>query len=237
MHKGAIRLLAVLGALLAGLTQAAQAQAPAAPKYEAGVHYTVIENAPARPGDNVEVVEAFSYMCPHCGTFEPYVASWEKRLPDGVEFRRIPVVFGRSSWELYARAYVTAEMMGIADKAHGALMDKIWKDRDILRDMDSLAQFYAQFGADPEEFVATSKSFAVDARLRREQRELQDAGVRGTPSMIINGKYLVAGGAAVPNYDVLLDVVDYLVARELEEQAKAGASSSGMGEHAALARN
>lgn len=189
------------------------------PKYQAGVHYQEIENLTAgRPG-RVEVVEAFSYLCTHCATFEPYVQGWKKRKPENVDFVRYPVVFGRGTWELYARAYVTAEVMGIADKAHTGLMDKIWKEREVLKSMEELADFYAAYGAVPKEFVATSKSFAVDAKMRRDQRFLMDAGVNGTPSLVVNGKYLVAGNAAVANYDQMLAVVDYLVAKESSSSA------------------
>jgi thiol:disulfide interchange protein DsbA len=209
--------------LVAGLVMAGQAQAADA-KFQPGVHYTPIENAPAtRPGE-VEVVEAFSYMCTHCATFEPYVQSWLKRLPESVKFVRYPVVFGRSTWELYARAYVTADVMGVADQAHPALMDKLWKEREILKSIEELAEFYAAYGVKPAEYVATSQSFAVDAKMRRDQRFLMDAGVNSTPNIVVNGKYLVAGNEAVANYDQLLAVVDYLIAQEL---ATAGKSTSG----------
>jgi len=208
--------------LVAGLAMASQAQAADA-KYQPGVHYTPIENAPAtRPGE-VEVVEAFSYMCNHCATFEPYIQSWLKRLPTNVKFLRYPVVFGRSTWELYARAYVTADVMGVADEAHPALMDKLWKEREILKSIEELADFYAAYGVKPEEYVATSQSFAVDAKMRKDQRFLMDAGVNSTPNIVVNGKYLVAGNAAVANYDQLLAVVDYLIAQEL---ATAGESAA-----------
>ena len=215
MNNKAIGLLAVLGACLFVLSGNSIAQGADTPKYQEGVHYTLIENAPVTSGGKVEVVEAFSYMCPHCAAFEPYISNWEKHKPENVVFRRLPIVFGRASWEVYARAYVTAEIMGVADSAHAALMDKLWKDKEIPRSIEELSKFYANYGVDPEKFVATSKSFAVDARIRREQREAQTAGVQGTPSIIVNGKYLVSANQAVANYDVMLDVVDYLVGKEL----------------------
>jgi len=224
MNKKAIGLLAILGVCLSiesSTLVAAEAQ-PAA-KFQEGVHYTAIENAPIAGGDTVEVVEAFSYMCPHCASFEPYISSWEKRKPENVIFRRIPIVFGRASWEVYARAYVTAEMMGIADAAHAALMDKLWKAKEVPRSIEELGQFYSSYGADPAKFVATSKSFAVDAKLRKDQRDAQTAGVQGTPSIIVNGKYLVSSNPAVANYDVMLDVVDYLVNLELAAHKVAAA--------------
>ena len=93
----AVTLLAMAGQALA--------QGP----YEEGSHYYLIErDNPLNVVDGVEVTEAFSYLCNHCMTFEPYAQSWKARLPEGVEFKRIPVEFGRATWGLYARAYVAA---------------------------------------------------------------------------------------------------------------------------------
>ncbi len=218
--------LGAVGALALISSGSAMAQTAQSPVYQDGVHYITIENAPVKNTGDVEVVEAFSYLCTHCATFEPFITSWKQRKPENVTFKRIPVVFGRGNWEIYARAYVTAELMGIADEAHGDLMDKIWKEREVLRSVEELAEFYAAYGPKPAEFVATSKSFAVDAKMRKDQRVLQTAGVRGTPSLVVDGKYLVAGNAAVANYDVMLDVVDYLVALEAANRTVPAAAST-----------
>jgi len=229
MKKKQIGLSTIFAAFFLFASSVSVAQAPPEPKYKEGVHYTAIKNASLVNGGQVEVIEAFSYLCPHCGAFEPFISSWEQRKPKNVLFRRIPVVFGRESWELYARAYVTAEMMGISDAAHGALMNKLWKERDVPRSMAELAKFYAGFGADPQTFLATSKSFAVDARVRKDQRDVQTYGVQGTPSIIVDGKYLVAGNPAIANYDVMLDVVDFLVAKELAARKTAAAAPAAKG--------
>jgi len=223
MNRNATGFWVLLSALLLAVSSNAVAQAATTAKYKEGVHYEAIENAPATTGDTVEVAEAFSYLCSHCATFEPYISNWVQHKPENVTFRRIPIVFGRSSWEIYAQAYVTADLMGIADRAHGALMDKLWKDKAIMRSIEELAQFYSAYGADPEKFVATSKSFAVNAKMRKDQHDAQAAGVKGTPSIIVNGKYLVSGSEAVPSYDVLLDVVNYLISVESAAQNTAAA--------------
>jgi thiol:disulfide interchange protein DsbA len=215
MNKKDFGLLAVLNAFLIFASSTVLGQGASSPKYQEGVHYNAIENAPMASGDSVEVAEAFSYMCTHCATFEPYISRWQQHKPENVSFRRIPVVFGRDSWEVYARAYVTAEIMGIADAAHSALMDKIWKEKQVPRSLEELSKFYAAYDADAARFVATSKSFAVDAKMRKDQRAIQTAGVQGTPSLIVNGRYLVASNEAVANFDMMLDVVDYLISLEL----------------------
>ena len=215
MKKNFIRLVLMLATALS-LSAPVHAQSGSAVQYQEGLHYFLIEGAPAVPEGTNEVVEVFSYMCSHCNTFEPYINSWAKRNAENVKFSRIPVVFGRKAWEIYARAFVTAQMMGLGDDAHAALMAAIWKDKAVMRSMEDLAGFYSQFGVDPKAFIATSKSFAVDARMRKEQRLVQTYGIRATPSVVLNGKYRVAGNEAVPSFDVMLDVLDYLIASEAE---------------------
>ena len=197
--------------------------------YQEGLHYFLIEGAPEVPPEEMELVEAFSYLCNHCNTFEPYIKSWVARKPEHVNFRRLPVVFGRGSWELYARGYVTAEMLGINEQAHEPLMDKLWKEKTILKTLDDLAVFYSQFGVDKDKFIATSRSFAVDGKIRRDQLAVQEYGIRGTPSVVLNGKYRISAGASVPNYETMLDIVDFLIE---QETAKLAARDAAKGEAA-----
>ena len=123
-------------------------------------------------------------------------------------------MFGRDSWELYARGFVTAEMLGVPDEAHTAMMDRLWKDKGVMRSMEEVAAFYSQFGVDADKFLGAANSFAVDARLKREQLLVQSYGITATPTMIVGGKYRVAGNAAITTFDMILDVVDFLVQRE-----------------------
>jgi thiol:disulfide interchange protein DsbA len=220
-------LLATVLAMVSGLLQAQSEP------YQAGIHYTVLENAPAVSDGQIELFEAFSYLCSHCNTFEPYISSWKNRKPENVKFTRIPVVFGRGNWELYARGYVTAQTMGIGDEAHSAMMDRLWKEKKVMRSMDEIADFYAGFGVTADAFLATSKSFAVDARMRKEQRMAMDWQIKGTPSLVLSGKYRIEGNTAVPSYDVMLDIVDYLIAKESAAALVASAANAEL-EEAAL---
>ncbi|MEE8343344.1 MAG: thiol:disulfide interchange protein DsbA/DsbL [Gammaproteobacteria bacterium] len=215
MKKIFIHLVLLLAAALL-LSAPLPAQSDSSVPYQEGLHYFLIEDGTPAPAGSTEVVEVFSYMCSHCNTFEPYINNWAMRNAENVKFSRMPVVFGRKAWEIYARAYVTAQMMGLGDDAHAAMMDKLWKEKAIMRSMEDLAGFYSNFGVDPKTFLATSKSFAVDVRMRKQQRMVQAYGIRATPSLVLNGKYRIAGNAAVPSFDVMLDVVDYLIAAEAE---------------------
>ena len=216
--------LLALGLLLGSHIAIAQALPE---KYQEGVHYFKIDQAPARTDSNsIEVTEVFSYACTHCNTFDPFVLSWRERQPENVRFNRIHVSFGRREWELMARGYIAAEMMGIAEESHAAMMDAFWKQRKQFRNPEELAAFYAGFGVSPESFLANYKSFAADSQLRKSVRDVQVFGVNGTPSMVVNRKYRVGSSKDVPGFEAILDVVDFLIARETAAQAFASQPDS-----------
>ena len=206
-----IQKVIIAAALLLG-SQLAMAQAE---PYQEGVHYFKVNQIPADTGsDTVEVTELFSYACSHCNTMEPYVQSWVQSKPDNVVFNRIGVAFGRKAWEMMARAYITAEMLGIEEETHIAMMDAIWKEGKQFRSLDDIADFYSGFGVERSAFLANYQSFAADSQLRKSQRDVQLFGITGTPSLVVNRKYRIQSSKDVRDYNAMLDVVDYLVVRE-----------------------
>ena len=75
-------LLPLAPALVAALPLAAAAQAPA---LQEGTHYVRLKNPlPVDSGDKIEVLEFFSYGCPHCADLEPVLVGWQKTLPADV---------------------------------------------------------------------------------------------------------------------------------------------------------
>jgi len=189
-------------------------------KYQEGVHYFLIDQAPAQTSsDIVEVTEVFSYACSHCNTFEAYLQSWNKSKADNVKLNRLPVAFGRRLWEMMARGYITAEMMGIVEESHIAMMDAIWNQGRRFRSMEELADFYSEFGVEKSDFIANFQSFAADSQLRKSQRDVQLFGINGTPSLVVNRKYRITSSKHVRDFDAMLDVVDFLVVKETAAQA------------------
>src|SRR5271154_4204868 len=59
-----------------------------------GKQYTRIKNVqPPEKGKKIEVIEFFSYGCPHCNDLEPFLQDWMKKIPADVQFVRVPVMF------------------------------------------------------------------------------------------------------------------------------------------------
>ena len=218
MNKLNWMLLAAMPMLLASLSVHAQ-------QYQAGKHYTLIEpavNTQAEQGQ-VEVVEVFSYACPHCYRFQPHIDEWLSDKPDYVTFRRVAAQFN-PTYEVFARAFVTADMMGLVDKTHAPMFAALHDERRKFRSMQDVADFYAEYGADKGRFLSTAESFAVVTRMNKEAKDTRDYGIRGTPSLVVAGKYLISANEDVPTHAELIKVMQYLV--EQEHQATTAAVTS-----------
>ena len=200
------RLLLVLLTCALLLAVARAADPPAPPPFEEGKDYVRLSTpvSPATP-DKPEVVEFFSYTCPHCYDLEPTARQWLKRKPENVTFTRIAVAFG-ANWEPSARAYYAAETLGVLDKLHQPLFDAIHREKRKLGSEDELAAFFAEHGVAPEAFRKAYSSFQTETQLRRGNQLAQRYGVHGVPAVIVNGQYDVRSPR-------LFEVVDFLIAK------------------------
>ncbi|MEO8673341.1 MAG: thiol:disulfide interchange protein DsbA/DsbL [Tahibacter sp.] len=188
------------------------------PEWVEGTHYVVLDppQQTATPG-KIEVLEVFSYGCPHCKDFQPIADKIKQGLPANAQFRYMPAELGRESWGTFARAFYVAEAMGVLDKTHAALFAAIYTDKKVDAAAPTLEQIGPVFtdaaGVKAEDFVATAKSFAVNTKLKRGDAQIRAMGVSGTPTLIINGKYRVESNAA-GSYAGLINLVKFLVAKE-----------------------
>jgi thiol:disulfide interchange protein DsbA len=219
------------GILLAGLfaiapafaaDPAAAPAADSASKWEEGKSYFLVDPPQqTATGDKIEVLEVFSYACPHCAHFQPFADQLKASLPAGAVFTYMPAVFN-ATWEPYARAYYTAESLGVVADTHQALFDALHRDHMPMRTLDDLSAFYAQHGVDKAKFMAASNSFEVESKLQRSAQLVKAYNVDGTPSIIVNGKYRVTGASA-GGYPQLIELVDWLVQKEIDAKSKPGA--------------
>lgn len=190
-----------------------------APAFEEGVHYRLL--TPTQPTstspNKVEVVEIFSYGCPHCFSFDPYVKFWiENNKPANVEFTRIAPRF-RPEWTVYARAYYTAEVLGALDRLHSDIFNEIHVNRNYLQTEDAMATFFAEHGVDEETFRETYNSYAVNTRLRKASVLAGRYRANSVPTVVINGKY-TTGPELTGGYEGLMQVMDYLARKELNRE-------------------
>ncbi len=171
---------------------------------------------PALPGGSngqVEVVELFWYGCPHCFTFEPHIEQWKKSKADFIDFKQMPAIFNNPIWKLHAKAYFTAEILGVIEKVHKPLFDAIHVQRRRLRDKEELMELFELYGVNKDTFKKTFNSFAVNAKVNRAADLSKKYGLDGVPAIIVNGKYRIDAGKA-GSYERMLEMADYLADKE-----------------------
>ncbi len=181
-------------------------------KAESAGYETLSPAQPTQHADKIEVIEFFWYGCPHCYSLEPSMQQWLKTLPPNVEFIRQPAVFNEQ-WGKHAKAYFTAEALGVVDKIHADFFDAIQNKKENLETEDQLAKFFVAHGVDEKQFRETYNSFLVDSKMRQAPLLASRYGITGVPAVIINGKYKTNGPLA-GSHEKMIDVMNTLIKKE-----------------------
>ena len=191
-------------------------------KYVAGTHYTELRAPVNTPDDSkIEVLEAFWYGCSHCFRFEPLVADWESKAADDVDFRRFPAMWN-ALMKVHAQIYFTAEAMDAIHIVHDPVFNAINVEGNRLQNEKLIGDLFEENGIARADFEAAFNSFSVRTKVNQAEKRMQGYEIRSTPNMIVNGKYLVTTGEAVRTEAEMLEVVDFLVAKERRAMGQAG---------------
>ncbi|SEL49348.1 thiol:disulfide interchange protein DsbA [Colwellia chukchiensis] len=167
-----------------------------AANYSEGEHYTIVnDEVTAKP----EVREFFSFYCPHCFQFEPFMAKLKKAIPDNAKFEMNHVDFLRAAspkvQHLLSKAVVVAHQMGVEKKVIAALFNYIHVQKAVFTSEKDIRNVFVLNGADGEKFDKLMKSFGVASKakaMKKQQDYFANKGaLTGVPTVIVNGKYRV----------------------------------------------
>jgi protein dithiol oxidoreductase (disulfide-forming) len=185
-----------------------------------GTNYVRLKNpVPVETGKNIEVIEFFSYGCPHCGELEPFLQNWLKTKPADVQFRRIPVMF-QPRWEVLAKAFYALEAMGEDAKYSPEIFAAIHGKGATLANEKEFLDWAAGKGLDRKKLEDLMNSFAVVGKVNRAKQLAQAYGIQSVPTIIVDGKYttgpekLPQGHASIPG------AIDILVQKARAERPK-----------------
>lgn len=172
---------------------------------------------PAATQDKIEVIEFFSYACPHCYALQPHVVKWAAELPANATFVRVPVSFGRREWGQLSRAFYALEATGDLQRLDDALFAAIHEERKPLFNLDQLAAWAAENGVNAGTFRAAFDSPGVSAKAMRAEQLSRDYKVNGVPSVIVDGKYIAKGHT----HEDMLKIARQLVEKSAAERKAA----------------
>lgn len=192
---------------------AAQGQSGAEFQYQDGVDFQTL----ARPvavvdPSKIEVAEVFWYGCIHCFNLEPKLEEFASILPEDVNLVKVPAMWA-PVMELHAKLYFASQALGVNDEVHWEIFKAMNEDRNPLASEQAILDLVEDLGQDRAAFQRALNSFGVNSQVTRAKANAAAYGVRGTPEMIVAGKYRVST-TMTGSQDKMLLVVAALVDRE-----------------------
>ena len=210
-----VRAASLVGGLLVCLS--VLAAAPAFAQAE-GTDYRVLSPPqPTQSPGKIEVIEFFSYACPHCAEFAPLVGTWRATLGKDVVFRRVPVGFDRPPWINMQRAYYALLASGDLDRLDMRLFQGIHEERLPLFQEQALFDWVGKNGGNQEKFAAAYSSFGINNQTVQADKMAEDFQLTGVPTMAVDGRYVALGDS----FTELLANTDKLIAKVRAERAAA----------------
>ncbi|MEK6591606.1 MAG: thiol:disulfide interchange protein DsbA/DsbL [Pseudomonadota bacterium] len=203
---------------LAFLLSPLAADAQDTPQARVNHEYRLIDSRPAGTSANIEVVEFFWYGCPYCHELQPSLAEWLKRKPADVTLLRVPALLGDDR-VLHARIYYALEMLGELERLHQQVYRSYHLEKLPMSRPDVMSQWAVRQGIDRERWLAAYNSGEVTQKIRRAQKLTRAYDVQGTPSIVVDDRYLTSSGMAGGVRGVM-PVVDDLI--HIARQQRAG---------------
>lgn len=200
-----------------GLAVAGRAGAQGAPVE--GTHYVKLSTpAPVSlpsPDKKVDVVEFFSYACPHCSALEPLIEPWAKKLPADVAFRQVPVGFS-AVYQVLQKTYFALEELGQLPNLHRKMFAAIHQQNKRLGTESDVTAFVAANGVDAAKFTEAYRGFGVNTKVNRAKQLSEAYKIDGVPAIGVQGRYYTAASLA-GTHERSLAVAEYLIQKSRQK--------------------
>src|SRR5580692_1480213 len=160
---------------------------PALAAVTAGTEYRAIDPPQhGDPGGKIEVIEFFSYGCPHCNEFYPLISAWAAKLPKDVAFKRVATGLGRTAWTNLAKPYDALEATGDLKGLDASVFHAIHEEHLPLFYEKAMSQWVGQHGVVPVKFNTAFESFGVNTKLNQAEEMVENYKVDGVPALAID---------------------------------------------------
>lgn len=204
------------GCLLAlAATVAATHSAFAAEPIEGKDYKRLAKPQAVETGKKIEVIEFFSFSCPHCRDIEPVLSNWLKQLPADVQFRRIPVQFS-PVWIGTSKVWYTLEALG-EERLIPAVFVAIHGQNVRMDQEKPFLDWAASQGLDRKKVEDMYNSFAVNGKVSRAKTLVQNYNVQSVPNFVVDGKFSTESQQPKRHEDVP-PLLDNLIAKARAER-------------------
>lgn len=185
-----------------------------------GQNYLRLKNPqPVDSGANVEVLYFFSYGCPHCRDFDPELQPWLKQLPADVDFKRVPVDFGREQWTNLGKVLYTLEALGAEKTMTSDVFVAVHDKKLPLHESKAFFDWAASKGLDRKKVEDTYNSFGVNSKMNRARQLAKNYNVQSVPVVFVDGKFQVSA-EKVGTHAAMPAAMNQLIAKARAERPK-----------------
>jgi len=160
----------------------------------------------------IEVVEIFWYGCIHCFRLEENIEEWKPTLPEDVEFVLMPANWA-DIMELHAAMFYANEALGVTEQLHRPIFDEMNVNKNQMPSESAILRFVESQGIDAEKYRRALNSFGVNSQVLQAKSKMGAYGVRGTPELVINGKYKITTAMA-GSHQRMIEIAEALIAKE-----------------------
>jgi protein-disulfide isomerase len=173
-------------------------------------------HAHGNPNAPVTLEEFGDFQCPPCGVLHPILKDMEAQFGPAnlrVIFREFPLVPAHAHALSAARAAEAAGLQGKFWEMHHMIYEH-QKDWHESFDVRPIFEGYAkQVGLDVEQFRRDITSEVVEQRIFLDGKRAHSLGVKGTPTLFINGR-------EIPFESLAPDKLKVIISNELAAQPK-----------------
>ncbi len=134
----------------------------------------------------VTIIEFGDYQCPLCKNAAAIMARVVKKYPDDVQVIYMDLPINRSG---ISRSVAVGAACALEQDRFWEFHDLAYENQSRL-DHDSVRQFASQLELDQSAFAACLSNGTGNARVAGAEREARRLGLRGTPSVYVNGQPL-----------------------------------------------
>jgi len=160
------------------------------------------------PLDAPVTLEEFGdFECPPCGLLHPVMKTMEKEFGPRlrVVFREFPLVPTHAHALVAARSAEAAGLQGKFWEMHDLLYEnqKVWHEQFDAR--PTFEGYAKQIGLDMDRFRSDLNSQVVEQRIFLDGKRAHDLGVKGTPTVFLNGREVPFESLAPDKLRVLIN--------------------------------
>lgn len=174
--------LALVGMVMAFSASAAQ--------FSDGTQYVTLDKPVT---GEPQVLEFFSFYCPHCYQFEQVYhvsQSVKKALPAGTKMIKYHVEFLGPLGKQLTQAWAVAVALGVENKVRPLMFEAVQQTQTV-QTPDDIRNVFIKAGVSAADYDAAWNSFVVKALVVQQQKAAEDLQLRGVPAVFVNGKYMV----------------------------------------------